>query len=314
MPSGISFQEALDLTRVREKQVILDLVQRAGEVRRKHRGNSMDLCSIVNARSGQCEEDCAFCAQSAHHSAHVDVYPMMSVEEILSHARAAEEAGAHRFCIVTRGRSLTGGDFETALRATERIGEETSLKRCASLGILTEEQAQALKAAGLCRYNHNLETARSYYGNICTTHTYEERVDTIRALKKAGIETCVGGILNMGETEMQRVEFAFELKNLQPDSVPINFLNPRSGTPMYGRPYMDPFEAVKYLAIFRLVMPEPIIRIAGGRAENLGTLQSLGIEAGVDGLLIGNYLTTIGIDPEVDIGMLRELGFDCTRK
>jgi len=314
MPEGITFQEALELTEIRDEPDVLDLVHRAGELRRKRHGNSMDLCSIVNARSGQCEEDCAFCAQSAHHSAHVDVYPMMSVDEILSHAKAAEEAGAHRFCIVTRGRSLTGADFDTALQATLRIAEETSLKRCASLGILTEEQAHALKSAGLCRYNHNLETARSYYGNICSTHTYEERIGTIQALKKAGIETCVGGILNMGETERQRVEFAFELKDLELDSVPINFLNPRQGTPLYGRPYMEPLEAVKYLAIFRLIMPEPIIRIAGGRAESLGSLQALGIEAGVDGLLIGNYLTTIGVDPEVDLEMLRQLGFDCTRK
>ncbi|MCL5737014.1 MAG: biotin synthase BioB [Actinobacteria bacterium] len=314
MPSGITFEEALELTKVRERPAILDIVRRAGEVRRAYRGNSMDLCSIVNARSGKCEEDCAFCAQSAHNSAHVDVYPMMCVDKILSHARAAEEAGAHRFCIVTRGRSLTGGDFETALRATERIARETSLQRCASLGILDEEQAQALKSAGLSRYNHNLETAMSYYDKICRTHKYPERVGTVRALKKAGIETCVGGILNMGETERQRIEFAFELKAMEVDSVPINFLNPRPGTPMFARPLMEPLEAVKYLAIFRLIMPEPIIRIAGGRAESLGELQSLGIEAGVDGLLIGNYLTTIGIDPDVDLKMLHELGFECARK
>ncbi len=314
MPSGISFEEALDLAKVREKSDIEDLVRRAGKVRKDHRGNSVDLCSIVNAKSGQCQENCAFCAQSAHHSTHVEVYPMMSVEEILCYARAAESAGAHRFCIVTSGRGLKGADFETALKAIERIAQETSLERCASLGILTEEQASALKTAGLGRFNHNLEVARSYYSTICTTHNYEQRVQTVLALKKAGLETCVGGILNMGETERQRIELSFEIRDLQPDSVPINFLNPRPGTPLYGRSYLAPLEAVKFLAIFRLIMPEPIIRIAAGRAESLGDLQSLAVQAGVDGLLIGNYLTTIGIDPEADLRMLRELGLDCGRK
>lgn len=311
---GISFQEALALTRLQDKDDILELVDRASEIRKKYRGDSVDLCSITNAKSGRCEEDCIYCAQSARHSTHADVYGMKSVDEIVAHAKVAEEAGSHRFCIVTKGRSLPPADFEIALRATERIAKETSLKRCASMGLLDDDRAQALKEAGLCRYNHNLETARSYYDRICTTHTYDDRVATILALKRAGIETCVGGILNMGETEEQRIELAFELKEIEPDSVPMNFLNPRPGTPLEGWPLLTPLEVVKYIAIFRLVMPRAIIRIAGGRKENLGDLQPLGIKAGVDGLLIGNYLTTIGIDPSQDLAMLRELGLDISRK
>ena len=310
MSAGISFQEALQLTKLHEKNEILELVDRANEVRKKYRANTVDLCSIVNAKSGRCEEDCIYCAQSAMYTTHTDVYEMKSVEAIVDHAKAAEEAGAHRFCIVTKGRSLPPADFEIALHATERIAQETSLKRCASMGLLNEERAQALKEAGLCRYNHNLETAKSYYPYICTTHTYEDRVQTITSLRRAGIETCVGGILNMGESEEQKIELAFELKEIEPDSVPINFLNPRAGTPLYGRALLAPLDAVKYIAIYRLVMPQTIIRIAGGRVENLGDLQMLGVKAGADGLLIGNYLTTIGVDPSEDLTMLRKMGLD----
>ncbi len=311
--AGITFEEALELSRLDDKDDILRLVERADEVRKQHRGNRVDLCSIVSAKSGRCEEDCLYCAQSAKYTTHIPFHEMKSVDEIVKHAKAGEEAGAHRFCIVTRGRSLPTDDFEIALRATERIAQETALQRCASMGLLDDDRAHALKQAGLCRYNHNLEAARAFFPSICSTHTYDERVATIRSLKRAGIETCVGGILNMGETERQRIELAFELKDLEPDSVPINFLNPRPGTPLYGRPLLDPLQAVKWIAIYRLVMPKAIIRIAGGRLENLGALQSLGIKAGVDGLLIGNYLTTIGVDPAQDLAMLRELGLDVSR-
>ncbi|MBI2954628.1 MAG: biotin synthase BioB [Chloroflexi bacterium] len=313
MSSGITFEEALELTRLQGRDEILQLLDRANEARKQHRGNSVDLCSIVNAKSGRCEEDCVYCAQSAHHGAHVDVYGMKSPDDIIAHAKAAEEAGAHHFCIVTKGRSLPPADFEIALRATERIAAETSLKRCASMGLLDDERARALKEAGLCRYNHNLETARSYFPSVCTTHTHEDRVATVKALKRAGIETCVGGILNMGESERQRIELAFEIKEIEPDSVPMNFLNPRPGTPLAGRSLFEPLEAAKYVAIYRLVMPKPIIRIAGGRRENFNGLYALAVKGGADGLLIGNYLTTIGLAPSRDLAMLREAGLDISR-
>lgn len=312
MSEGISFEEALDLARLHGPPQIMALVEWARSVREEE-GSHVDLCSIVNARSGGCSEDCAFCAQSGRHDTGVAEYSMMSPQEILRHARAAEEAGAHHFCIVTSGKALSKRDFETVLEAVRLIKENTSLERCASLGLLTPERAKALRDAGLDRFNHNLETARSHFRNIVTTHAFEDRVATVEALKEADIEACSGGILNVGETDRQRVELAFELKALKPDSVPINFLNPRPGTRLAHLNPMDPLDAVKWLAIFRLVMPDTILRLAGGRVENLGVLQECGFSAGVNGLLIGNYLTTVGPSPKDDLAMLKRLGLDAGR-
>ncbi|HLB29680.1 MAG TPA: biotin synthase BioB, partial [Dehalococcoidia bacterium] len=303
---------ALDLARYHGPPEILALVEWARSVR-EELGPQVDLCSIVNARSGSCSEDCAFCAQSAHHETGVSKYPMMSPQEILRHAEAAEAAGAHHFCIVTSGRALSDRDFETVLEAVRLIKENTRLERCAALGLLTPERARALQDAGVCRFNHNLETARSHFPAIVSTHSYDDRVATVKALRGAGIEACTGGILNMGETDRQRVELAFELKALDPDSVPINFLNPRPGTRLAHLKPMDPWEAVKWLAIYRLVMPDVIIRLAGGRLESLGLMQECGFSAGVNGLLIGNYLTTLGPPPEEDLALLRRLELDVAR-
>lgn len=313
MTDGITFEEALDLARLHGPPQIMALAEWARSVREEYRGRQVDLCSIVNARSGGCSEDCAFCAQSGHHKTGVARYSMMSPDEILKHALAAEEAGAHHFCIVTSGRALSDRDFETVLQATRVIREQTKLERCASLGLLSKERAQALREAGLDRFNHNLEASRSHFPSIVSTHSYDDRVSTVKALKEAGIEACTGGILNTGETDRQRVELAFELKALEPDSVPINFLNPRPGTRLAHLKPIDPWEAVKWLAIFRLVMPGTIIRLAGGRLENLGAMQEVGFNAGVNGLLIGNYLTTLGPSPEEDLALLERLEFDVSR-
>ncbi|MDP2660546.1 MAG: biotin synthase BioB [Dehalococcoidia bacterium] len=312
MTEGITFEEALDLARLHGPPQIMALVEWARSLRQEE-GTHVDLCSIVNALSGACSEDCAFCAQSGHHSAGVAKYPMMSPQEILRHARAAEEAGAHHFCIVTAGKALSESDFETVLEAVRLIKEETDLQRCASLGLLTPERARALREAGLDRFNHNLETSRSHFPSIVTTHSYDDRVTTVMALKEADIEACAGCILNVGETDRQRVELAFELRALQPHSVPINFLNPRPGTRLGHLKPMDSWEALKWLAIVRLVMPDTIIRLAGGRVENLGELQECGFDAGVNGLLIGNYLTTVGPAPEEDLALLQRLGLDVSR-
>lgn len=312
MTEGITFNEALDLARLHGPPQILALVEWARSVR-EELGPQVDLCSIVNARSGSCSEDCAFCSQSAHHDTGVATYPMMSTQEILRHAEAAEQAGAHHFCIVTAGKALSDRDFETVLEAVRLIKEKTRLERCASLGLMTPERAQALRKAGLSRFNHNLETARSHFPAIVSTHSFDDRVTTVKALKEAGIEACTGGILNVGETDRQRVELAFELKALAPESVPINFLNPRPGTRLANVKPMDPWEAVKWLAIFRLVLPDTIIRLAGGRVESLGLMQECGFSAGVNGLLIGNYLTTVGPRPEEDLALLRRLELDVSR-
>lgn len=306
---GLSREDALQLTEIKEREDLFRLVELAGEVRKDRMGNTVDLCAIMNAKSGNCPEDCAFCAQSACHHTEIDKYQMKSAGEILYQAVNAVNAGAHHFCIVTSGKSLSESDFETVIRALKLIREKTFLFRCASLGLISPERARKLKEAGLCRFNHNIETAGSFFHKICTTHSQKERIQTVKNLRHAGIEVCCGGILNMGETPEQRIEFAFQLKELKPESVPINFLNPRPGTALESRSLMDPFEAIKYLAIFRLILPESIIRLAGGRREALKDKEELAFKAGVNGLLIGNYLTTEGPQTERDKELLRSLEF-----
>ena len=305
---GIDFDTALELTDIDDED-IFELAEVANNIRRHFRGDKVDLCSIVNARSGRCQEDCRFCSQSDHYSCDINTSDMITSKEILAKARRAQELGADRFCIVTSGDLLSKDDLKVVIEAVSRMREETSLKRCASLGRLDHDQVTSLVEAGLNRYHHNIETSRSFYPKICTTHNYDDRLITIKLIKDAGIECCVGGILNLGESTEQRIEFAFELKEVGPDSVPLNFLDPRQGTPLYGRPPMEALEAVKFIAIFRLVMPTTIIRLAAGRCETLGKYQKLGLSAGVDGLLIGDYLTTKGPDLKRDIEALASIGF-----
>src|ERR671934_2492278 len=238
------------------------------------------------------------------------MHAMMSPEQILEHAHAAEAAGAHRFCMVTQGQGLSKRDFEKVLEGARLVAEHTNLKRCASIGHMSVERAQQLKDAGIQRVHHNVETARSYYPEVATTVTYEGRLRTIQAVKEAGLETCVGGILNLGETPEQRVEMAFELAEINPTSVPINLLNPRAGTKFGDREFMDPWEAVKWIAIFRLILPEALFRLCGGRVENIGQLQQLAVKAGLNGVMMGNFLTTLGNAPEDDREMFEELGLN----
>ena len=305
----LSFEQAIKLTDIPD-DLIEDLAKIATKVRERHSQDKVDLCSIINARSGKCSEDCKFCTQSAHHKTDPPVYPMKTVDDIVEAAKNAEENGAHRFCIVTSGPKLNDDDFKTALEATKRIKHETTLKCCASLGQLSKRRAKQLKEAGLSRYHHNVETASSFFPEICSTHTYEEKSHTIDQLNKAEIETCVGGILNMGETPEQRIEFAFELKKINPSSIPINFLNPRHGTPLDERPLISAIEAAKYLAIFRLILPKTYIRLAGGRIETFGDNPELPFTAGVNALLIGDLLTTEGPKTHADLELLESLGFD----
>ena len=227
------------------------------------------MCSLVNAKSGGCAEDCGFCAQSRFADAETPMHAMMEPEQILEHARAAEAAGAHRFCMVTQGQGLSKRDFEKYLEGVRLVSEQTNLKRCASVGHISAERAKALREAGIQRVHHNVETAQSYYDEVTSTVRYEGRLRTIDAVREAGLETCVGGILNLGETREQRVEMAFELAAIDPTSVPINMLNPRPGTKFGDREYMDPWEAVKWIAIFRLILPDALFRLCGGRVENL---------------------------------------------
>jgi biotin synthase len=310
MPPLITRDEALALGELEDRSSIEALIERAWRVRTERFADSTDLCSLVNAKSGGCAEDCGFCAQSRFAEAETPLHAMMSPEQILEHARAAEAAGAHRFCMVTQGQGLSRRDFHTVLAATRLVAEHTNLKRCASIGHMSAARAKALKDAGVQRVHHNVETARSYYDEVSTTVKYEGRLRTIDAVREAGLETCVGGILNLGESREQRVEMAFQLAEIDPTSVPINLLNPRPGTKFGDREFMEPWEAVKWIAIFRLILPGALLRLCGGRVENIAELQRLGVKAGINGVMLGNFLTTLGNTPEEDHAMFEELGLN----
>jgi biotin synthase len=314
MPSLITREEARQLGEIEDHAEIEALIERAWEARVEHFADSTDMCSLVNAKSGGCAEDCGFCAQSRFAEAETPMHAMMDPEQILEHARAAEAAGAHRFCMVTQGQGLSKRDFEKILEGAKLVAEHTNLKRCASVGHMSTARAKALKEAGIQRVHHNVETAESYYDEVSSTVRYEGRLRTIEAVREAGLETCVGGILNLGESREQRVEMAFELAAINPTSVPINLLNPRAGTKFGDREYMDSWEAVKWIAIFRLILPEALFRLCGGRVENLGELQPLAVKAGLNGVMMGNFLTTLGNEPEQDRAMFEELGLNVARQ
>ena len=313
MPPLITPQEALDLGALTDPRDIEALVERAWAARVEHFGDSTDMCSLVNAKSGGCAEDCGFCAQSRFAEAETPMHALMEPEQILEHARAAEAAGAHRFCMVTQGQGLSKRDFQKFLDGVRLVAQETNLKRCASIGHMSAERARLLKEAGVQRVHHNVETAESYYPEVSTTVRYEGRLRTIDAVKEAGLETCVGGILNLGETPEQRVEMAFQLAEVNPTSVPINLLIPKAGTKFGDRELMGPWDAVKWIAIFRLVLPEALFRLCGGRVENLAELQPLAVRAGVNGVMMGNFLTTLGNTPETDRAMFESQGLNIGR-
>jgi biotin synthase len=314
MPPLITREEALRLGELEDRDEIEALVERAWNVRVERFDDATDLCSLVNAKSGGCAQDCGFCAQSRFAEAETPLHAMMEPEQILEHARAAEAAGAHRFCMVTQGQGLSKRDFEKVLEGTRLVAEHTNLKRCASIGHMSATRAKALKEAGVQRVHHNVETAESYYPEVSQTVRYEGRLRTIDAVREAGLETCVGGILNLGETREQRVEMAFELAAIDPTSVPINLLNPRPGTKFGDREHMDPWEAVKWIAIFRLILPDALFRLCGGRVENIGELQQLAVRAGINGVMMGNFLTTLGNTPEEDRAMFENLGLNVARQ
>jgi biotin synthase len=314
VPPLITPAEALRLGELEDPRDIEALVERAWAVRQERFADSTDMCSLVNAKSGGCAEDCGFCAQSKYAEADTPMHAMMEPEQILEHARAAEAAGAHRFCMVTQGQGLSKRDFEKVLAGARLVAEHTNLKRCVSIGHMSAERARQLKDAGIQRVHHNVETAESYYPEVSSTVRYEGRLRTIDAVREAGLETCVGGILNLGESSEQRVEMAFQLAEINPTSVPINLLNPRPGTKFGDRALMEPLEAVKWIAIFRLILPDALFRLCGGRVENLGEFQQLAVKAGVNGVMMGNFLTTLGNTPDEDRAMFEELGLNVARQ
>lgn len=305
---AISREEAVVLAAVPEDEVLF-LMAMANKIRQKFMGNEVELCSIVNGRSGQCSENCSFCAQSAHHKTDAPVYGLKNKAEIMAAAEAAQESGVHCFSIVTSGRGMNVDcDFKQIIEALHEIKEKTSLHVSASLGTLSKENALQLKAAGVQRYHHNLETSSSYYSNICTTHTYEDRVQTIAAARDAGLKICSGGIIGLGESMEDRIDMAFALRELGAISVPLNILNPVPGTPLENQESVAPWEIFKTFALFRFILPEAVIRTAGGREAKLRDLQAFSLVSGLNGMLIGGYLTTGGRKAEDDLTMIRDLG------
>ncbi len=312
-PAGlepISGEEARRLIRHTEGPELEALIARAAKVREAVHGAEVALCGIVNAKSGHCPENCGFCSQSAHfEGAQAPEYPLMSARDIAEQAKVAERAGAREFSIVTSGtRVAKEQELATIEEAVKLIREESGVEPCASLGLMRSPELARLKQAGLMHYHHNLETARSFFDQVCTTHTYDEQLDTIRSARDLGYKVCSGGILGMGETPEQRVEFAETIRDLGIDCVPVNFLNPRPGTPMADVKAITPGECLAAVAVFRLMMPTAHIFVMGGREVNLGELQHRIFEAGADGTMVGNYLTSAGGTPGQVNGMVKDQG------
>jgi len=306
----ITGEEARRLIRHTSGQELEALLARARAVREAVHGVGVALCGIVNAKSGHCPENCGFCSQSAHFpEATSPEFPLMSAREIAEQAKTAEKAGAREFSIVTSGtRVASERELRTLEEAVRIIREESGVEPCASLGLMRSPELERLKQAGLMHYHHNLETARSFFDAVCTTHSYDEQLDTIRAARDLGYKVCSGGILGMGETFDQRVELAETIRDLGIDCVPVNFLNPRPGTPMAHVKAITPGECLAALAVYRLMMPTAHIFVMGGREVNLGDLQHRIFEAGADGTMVGNYLTSAGGTPQEVIGMVEAQG------
>ena len=305
---NVTHSDALHLSSFTDQKDIVSLISFANIIRSEFKGSNIDTCAIVNAKSGKCPEDCKFCSQSAHHKTNIEKYPLISREKIISKAKAAKEMGAVRFGIITSGRGVKNDDdLNNICSAIKGITQETKIHECASLGVLTKEAALMLKEAGLKRYHHNLETARSFFPEICTTHSYDERLATIKIAKEAGFEVCCGGIFGIGETPEQRLEFAFTLRELEIDSIPMNFLNPIPGTPLENEPQIPPMEILKLIAIYRFILPKADIRICGGRQKNLRNTQGIAYLAGANAVMIGDYLTVPGGDPGEDIQLIKDL-------
>lgn len=302
----INFQEAMTLTELRNNEEIEQLCLSANNIRKTFCGNKVDLCSIMNAKSGRCSEDCKFCAQSVHYNTNAEVYDLVSKEAALKIAKENESEGVNRFSLVTSGRGITSSDFEKVLDIYEKLNRELKMKLCASLGILEYDKLLKLKERGITMYHHNLETSREFYKEICTTHSYEERIDTIKAAQKAGIPVCSGGIIGLGESWVDRINLAFQLKELKIMSIPVNVLNPVKGTPLEDSKNLSQENILKTIAIFRFINPKALIRLAGGR--NL--IRDLGKEcfnSGANATITGNYLTTSGNKICDDKKMISEL-------
>lgn len=285
-----------------------ELCRAANEIRLKFCGNKFEICSIINAKSGRCSENCKYCAQSAHYKVDIDRYPLMESEKILSAAKKDDAEGVQRFSPVTSGRKLNEKEIDSLCESINKIKSQTNLKICASCGLLNSDNLKKLKAAGLSRYHNNLESSENFFPQVCSTHTTEDKIETINAAKNLGIEICSGGIIGLGESWEDRIDMAFLLNRLEAVSIPINLLNPISGTPYENNIVIDNDEICRVCAIFRFINPKPFIRLAGGR----GLLEDKGrrcLQSGANALISGDMLTTAGITIKQDLEMINELGF-----
>ncbi|MCF7976372.1 MAG: biotin synthase BioB [Phycisphaerae bacterium] len=286
---------------------IQELIDQANAVRKAHIGSELQLCSILNAKSGLCSEDCKFCAQSARHHAAVDVYDLKSADDMVQAAQEAADVGASRFGIVTSGNRLTQVEVETIAQAAQRIVSEVGLGVCGSLGALDRDQLGLLKQAGMTRYHHNIETSRRFYSQIVSTHPYDERLNTVRSAKAVGLEVCSGGIIGLGEDWADRMDMAYTLKELDVDSVPINILTPIPGTPLESVARIAAQDVIRTVCMFRLILRDKIIKLAAGRESVLGADQIKGFEAGANGMIIGGYLTVKGDSLDRDQALIQEI-------
>jgi biotin synthase len=299
-------EELGDLAVVPEESV-MGLASLAHQVRLAWCGPSVEVEGILSAKTGGCPEDCHFCSQSSRFDTPVKATPFLDTDEVVRAATETAALGASEFCIVLAVRGPDERIMGRLLELVPVVRERTGLNVAVSAGILTEDQARRLAAGGVHRYNHNVETARSFFPSVVTTHSWDERAETCRLVLDHGMELCCGALVGMGETDAQRVELLLQLRDLGPTEVPVNFLNPRPGTPLGERPVVGAWEAIRWIALFRLALPGVILRYAGGREVTLRDLQAMGMAAGINALIVGNYLTTLGRSPQEDLRMLDDL-------
>lgn len=306
--NSISFEEAEKLISTNN---LTKLAHCANIITKKFNQEKVDVESLINAKSGNCPEDCSFCAQSTFYETGITKYPLLSDEVILEKAREAQKSGSASFCLVCAYREPSQNDFEKICKIIENLKNEVNLDINVSLGFMTPERAKRLKLLGVKRYNHNLEASESFFSKICNTHDYSDRVKTARIVKEAGLELCCGGIIGMGESRKQRIELAYSLSALDPDEVPINILIPREGTPKeLDNCSIDPMDIIRTIAVWRFIMPKTILKIAGGREVHFNDGGKLALQAGANGIITGGYLTTNGNEPNKDIQMIHEIGLD----
>ncbi len=301
----LSFDEAVELVNHPDKEA---LYEGANQIREKFTGNYLEMCTIANAKSGKCSEDCKFCSQSSHHQSKVEEYDLINHAEALELAKENASFGVDKFSLVTSGRTVSHRTLDNLSKTFKKIKQETNLEICASMGFIDKEKAEKLISFGVKNYHCNIETSRSHFKNICTTHTYDEKINTIKIAVEAGLKVCSGVIIGMGETMKQRVEMAVELRELGIKSIPINILNPIEGTPMSGMQKLTIPEILTTVAIFRFINPDANIRFAGGRNQ-LGDHENKALKAGINAALVGNYLTTVGTNIAQDIVNFTKEGF-----